>query len=594
MRTASDEDAGLRLALLAVLVGIIAGGGAVIFRSMIGLFHNLFLTGTLSWHYDANVHTPAGPLGPWIILVPVGAALVVAFLVKNFAPEAKGHGVPEVMDAIYYNRGVIRPIVALIKSLASAISIGSGGSVGREGPMIQIGSSFGSTVGQWIRMPDWQRITLVGCGAAGGLSATFNTPLAGLLFAIELIVPETSARTLIPIAIATGSATFISRLAFGNNPSFHVPQLVVPPEEVFSPGLLLVYLFFGLALGLVAWLYIRAIYWCEDLFDGMPGNYYTRHALGMLLVGVMMYLFMRHFGHYYVEGVGYATVQQALEGVLTDPYLLVLIFLGKLAATSLTLGSGASGGIFSPSLYLGAALGSLYSLAVNAVAPGLHIATVNLAIVGMAGVVGGATGAVLTAIVMTFEMTRDYHVIIPLILTVSMAYGIRRMLLRDSIYTFKLTRRRHYIPDSLHTNLYMMRRTLDVLDTPVHQIEADQPLSSLRTAMRSRRRIPHLIVTREGTLRGILSAERHAALLVNPGGDTERAVESFAAREYTVVRQNDLIFDVVAKLRAAGNDIAVVTADGTLDRPEDVLGIITLGDIARNSNFLRQMQRQRS
>ncbi len=180
---------------LSVLIGIVAGLGAVAFRGLIAFFHNLLFLGQISFIYDAKAHTPLSPWGPFVILVPVLGAVGVSFLVQNFAPEAKGHGVPEVMDAIYYNRGLIRPVVAVIKSLASALSIGSGGSVGREGPIIQIGSSFGSTVGQVLRMPVWQRITLIAAGTGGGIAATFNTPIGGMLFAIEITLHEISVRT---------------------------------------------------------------------------------------------------------------------------------------------------------------------------------------------------------------------------------------------------------------------------------------------------------------------------------------------------------------------------------------------------------------
>jgi CIC family chloride channel protein len=185
----------LALWLAAIVVGIIAGVGAVAFRGLIALVHNLFFLARFSFSYDANAHTVPSPWGPFIILAPVAGAVCVAFLVKNFAPEAKGHGVPEVMDAIYYDKGVIRPIVALVKSVASAISIGSGGSVGREGPIIQIGAGFGSTLGQVLRLSLWQRITLIAAGTGGGIAATFNTPVGGVLFALEITMSEVSART---------------------------------------------------------------------------------------------------------------------------------------------------------------------------------------------------------------------------------------------------------------------------------------------------------------------------------------------------------------------------------------------------------------
>ena len=191
----------LRFWLLAIVIGLVGGCGAVVFRGMIAFFHNLFFLGKISCFYDANVHTPPSPWGPLIIFVPVIGAIGVTWLVQTFAPEARGHGVPEVMDAIYYNKSIIRPIVAVIKSLASALSIGSGGSVGREGPIIQIGSAFGSTVGQWLRIPAWQRTTLIAAGAGAGIAATFNTPIGGVLFAAELLLHEISVWTLVPVVI---------------------------------------------------------------------------------------------------------------------------------------------------------------------------------------------------------------------------------------------------------------------------------------------------------------------------------------------------------------------------------------------------------
>ena len=197
--------------------------------------------GHFSFAYDANVFTAASPWGWLVIFVPVIGGLVVTFLVTNFAPEAKGHGVPEVMDAIFYRQGIIRPQVALVKSLASASSIGTGGSVGREGPIIQIGASIGSTLGQLIRMAPWQRITLVAAGAGAGIAATFNTPIGGVMFAIELMLPEVSARTFLPVALSTGTATFIGRLFLGAQPAFFVPPSPMLGTHAGSAVSLLLY-----------------------------------------------------------------------------------------------------------------------------------------------------------------------------------------------------------------------------------------------------------------------------------------------------------------------------------------------------------------
>ena len=266
------------LSILAFVVGIVSGFGAVVFRDLIGLVHNLLFLGQFVVRYDANIFTPPSPWGPFVILVPVIGAVGVTFLVTKFAPEARGHGVPEVMDAIYYNGGVIRPIVAVVKSLASALAIGSGAAVGREGPIIQIGSAFGSTLGQIIRMPQGQRITLVAAGAGAGIAATFNTPIGGVMFAIELMMPEVSVRTFLPVAIATGTATFIGRVFFGDQPAFVVPPLPLQHPDVGAALLLFLYAALGVITGVAATGFVRGLHLLEDLFDKIKEPLRQAHA----------------------------------------------------------------------------------------------------------------------------------------------------------------------------------------------------------------------------------------------------------------------------------------------------------------------------
>ena len=260
------------------------------------------------------------------------------------------------MDAIYYKEGMIRPIVALVKSLASAFAIGSGSSVGREGPIIQIGSAIGSTLGQIVAMPAGQRITLVAAGAGAGIAATFNTPIGGVMFAIELMLPEVSVDTFLPVAIATGAATFVGRWFFGDQPAFQVPSIVAMTPHANTVSLLLLYTLLGALVGVAAAGFIRGIHIVEDAFDRIPWRY-ARHMLGMLLVGVLMYALFRAFGQYYVDGVGYSTIESILVGDTSAAWLLGLLFVCKMLATSTSLGSGSSGGIFSPSLFMGATLG---------------------------------------------------------------------------------------------------------------------------------------------------------------------------------------------------------------------------------------------
>jgi CIC family chloride channel protein len=448
-----DKTLGLfTLGLLSVLVGLAAGLGAVLFRGLIGLFHNLMFLGQLSVVYDANAHTPPAPWGPFVILVPVVGALGVVFVIQTFAPETRGPGVGRVLDAIYHGTGVIRPIVAPVKILASALSIGSGGSVGREGPAVQMGSALGSTTAQILKLCTWQRIALIAAGAGAAIAATLNTPIGAVLFVVEIMLQEVRARTLVPVGIAAAVATYTSRLFFGDRPALLIPGLVCC-SHLANPLLLLSYAVLGVILGMVSTVYIESVYRFEELFKRTNLGYCGQHILGMLVVGVIVYLVQLSTGHYHVEGVGYATIQDILLGTRFPLYVLLLLFVLKLLVTLLTLGSGASGGIFSPALYLGATLGQAYGLVLAAIFPGAGINPPALAIAGMSGIVAGATGAVVTAIVTLFEMTLDYSVVVPMFITVAFSYGVRKMCSSESIYTLGLARRGHGIPGALRRTL---------------------------------------------------------------------------------------------------------------------------------------------
>jgi CIC family chloride channel protein len=560
-----------------VAIGGIGALGAIIFRGLIAFFHNLLFLGQFSVVYDANVHTPPSPWGPFVILVPVLGAAGVAFLVTHFAPEAKGHGVPEVMDAIYYNKGVIRPVVALIKSLASALSIGTGGSVGREGPIVQIGSSFGSTLGQVLHVPVWQRATLIACGAGAGIAATFNTPIGGVLFAVEIMLHEVSARTLVPVTISTVTASYIGRLVFGDHPSFVIPPLQPGAPHATDLFVLLFYPALGVLLGLVSIVYIRSIYAFEDFFEQrVPGNYYSRHMLGMLGVGIIMYALMLRTGHYAVQGVGYATVQDVISGNVT--WFLLILFLLKLVTTALTLGSGASGGVFSPALYLGATFGGLYGLAMHRLFPGLQINPAAFAVAGMAGMVGGSTGAALAAVVMIFEMTLDYTVIIPMTITVALSYGVRKALHRHSIYTLKLARRGHDIPDALQANFYHIKKPQEVMDTQFVAVAADGTLDDFVLTASERPEVSCFLVEGPKGFVGFLT--RDAALRPSRHEGNTISLADIADRRFIIVSENTPLLEVMTRLRAAHVSVALVT-DGTATLlGGGVRGLITKDQIA--------------
>jgi CIC family chloride channel protein len=568
----------VQLSILALVVGVVTGFGAVAFRALIGCIHNGLFLGTFSFHYDANVFTPAGPWGVFVIAVPVIGALVVTFLVSTFAPEARGHGVPEVMDAIYYKGGYIRPVVAVVKSLASAIAIGSGAAVGREGPIIQIGSALGSTLGQVVRMAPGERIILVAAGAGAGIAATFNTPIGGVMFAIELLMPEVSVRTFLPVALATGMATFVGRFFFGLQPAFAVPPLTPMGADAYSAIILLLYALLGVVIGTAAAGFVRGLHFAEDAFDRIKGRYF-RHVLGMMLVGILIYALQRGYGHYYVEGVGYATVQAILLGQMSAVGLLLLLFVCKILATSLSLGSGSSGGIFSPSLFMGATLGGAFAAAVEALHLPFPVNVPSFAIVGMGAMVGGGTGAVMTAVTMIFEMTRDYDIVLPMIVAVAVSVGVRRLLTRENIYTLKLFRRGHVVPKALHANMFLVRRAKEVMDTDMVLAPADMGFNMFLMQPGHEGRMRHVVVADGERILGVLrvnTALRHAS----EEAHVDVPLRELASRNFTVVREDDIVFDVIRRIWRRHATMALVTQSRTAPRPEEITGVITKEHVA--------------
>ncbi len=570
------------LSLLALAVGVAAGVGAIVFRVLIGLIYNLLFLGQFSYIYDTKLFTPASPWGAFIILAPVVGAIVVTFLVTNFAPEAKGHGVPEVMDAIYYGGGVIRPVVAVVKSLASAIAIGSGATIGREGPIIQIGSAFGSTLGQILHMSSAERIILIACGGGGGIAATFNTPIGGVVFAIEILMPEVSARTFLPVAIATSTATFIGRYWFGVAPAFTMPYLQPYPINASAALALCLYTVLGAIIGVAAAAFIRGLYFTEDLFDKIPGSYggnYFRHMLGMVVVGAIIYGIHQGFGEYYIGGVGYATDQAILFGRLTGAGILFLLFFCELLATCLTLGSGSSGGIFSPSLFMGATLGGGFAILLNLLHLPMVLNIPSFAVVGMAAMVGGGTGAVLTAITMLFEMTRDYAIVLPMILAVAASIGVRRLLSPESIYTLKLVRRGHVIPDALHANMFVVKQAGAVMDSDVVVAPATAHIDDLPVHTQDGDAVKYVVVSQNDR---IIGAVRVNWPLARVSREAERtpALRDLVTGNFVVVRERDVCFNVIRRMWRRDAEIAIVVHDHGGPRPDNVAGVITKDIVA--------------
>ena len=427
--TRLKESEDLKIGFLVVAVGLLGGLGAVLFWNMIGWTKAVFFGGggkALAFMGDS-----------FVVLVPAMGMALVSWIVNRWAIEAKGHGVPEVQYAVRKRGGFIRPRVAVVKILASALCIGTGGSVGRKGPIVQIGATLGSAAGRLLRLPrEWVRV-LVGCGAAAGISATFNAPIGGVFFAQEIILGSFSGRAFGFIVVSSITAAAVRQALIGNAPSFELSQVF----QLRSPLELPLYFLMGLFLGALSFLFVKFFYFLEDLIEGLPGNRHLKAAGGGLLVGLLGY-----FGSPFLFGVGYDGIDAALANGLAVKTLLLLAVL-KILATSLSLGSGGSGGIFSPSLFIGAMAGGAFGDAVAGLFPGTCAPAAAYSLVGMAAVFAGAAHAPITAIVILFEMTRDYHVILPLMLAAVVSYLFSSALAPDSIYFVKLRREGGLAPD---------------------------------------------------------------------------------------------------------------------------------------------------
>lgn len=371
---------------------------------------------------------------PWVprwrvLLAPAVGGLLVGLVGRYLSSEVRGHGVPEVMEAVALRGGRMRRRVAFTKSLASALTIGTGGSVGREGPIVQIGAAVGSASGQLLGLPADQLRALAAAGAAGGIAAAFNAPIAGTFFALEVIARNFSARTFGPVVLCAVFSTLVSRLHFGDDPAF-----VVPPIQLGSAWETPLAALLGIFCGLVAVAFCRVLARLERVFARMPVPFVLKPALGGLLVGCLLLVSPQLYG------IGYETMDSTLAGSLPWRELALLLVLKPLA-TSLTLASGGSGGVFLPSLYIGGLAGGLFAAGLAAALPAATWSSGAWALVGMAGVLAGTSHAPVTAVLLAFELTHSYDVVLPVMLATALATLVARGLQRDSIYTEKLRAR---------------------------------------------------------------------------------------------------------------------------------------------------------
>ncbi len=563
------------LSLVALAVGVLAGGSSVLFRALVAGIHNLFLLGTLSFYYDPNLHTPASWLGPLVILSPAIGGIAVIMLMRALPSDRRGQGVSDIIDAIYYREGRVRTISAFAKSFAAGVQSASGGSVGREAAIVQIGAALASRLSRLLDLAQWQRMTLVAAGAAAGLAGAFNAPLGSIVFAIELMLPEISARTLLPVTIATGASTFVTRFYYGMQPTFLVQTVMATHLRIAGVLGLVPFLLFGILLGFASWSMIAVLGWAERQFARITPNPYLQHIVGMLIVGVLSYGTMVGTGHYFVAGPSYAALQDMLRGDVATLGFFALIFAAKLLATVLTLGSGGSGGVFSASLVIGAAFGGVMGTVTMLVAPSLGVDVTDFCIVGMAGMLGGTTGAAITAIVMVFELTRDYNVIVPMILGVTLALSVRRAVLPESVYTLKLVKKGHEVPDALQANTYRIRHADKAMAADFELRQAAEPLEEVIASLEETGKPLYLVIADGARIKGYLRLD--AGFKLWQSREPGMTLGDLARTDFVLARPVDAMFDVIGRLARRGGNLAIVVRGARrIPRADDVSGYIAL------------------
>jgi CIC family chloride channel protein len=463
----TQQCAGFRLefvSLLAGVVGILAGIIAYILYDLIGLFTNLAYYHEWSFHFRSPEHTQ---LGPWVIVTPVIGGLIVGFMAKYGSDKIKGHGIPEAMEAVLTSRSRIEAKVAILKPLSAAIAIGTGGPFGAEGPIIQTGGAVGSLVGQFISTTAAERKVLLACGAGAGMAATFNTPIAGVILAIELLLFEFRARSFIPLVIACTLATSVRAVLLGQHSMFTMGNVNFDVLHALP-----FYLLLGVISGMAAIGFTKLLYWVEDQFARLPINDLWHPAIGALGLGIIGFFVPR------VLGVGYDTISDILNNNLALK-LLILVAVFKALALVISLGSGTSGGLLAPMFMSSAALGGIFAMVVNMIFPSAHLSPGAFALVAMAAVFGSASRATFAFIVFAFEITRDYNAILPLMLACVIADMIALRYLPSSIMTEKLTRRGLQVPNEFEVGAMTVVRVSEVMRKDVVPIAQEMRVSEL-------------------------------------------------------------------------------------------------------------------
>lgn len=526
------------ISFLAAGVGVLAGIVAFLLYKLIGFFTNLVFYHRLSTEFLSAQHNH---LGPWVILMPVIGGLIIGVMAKYGTDKIKGHGIPEAMEAVLVNRSRIQPRVAILKPISAAIAIGTGGPFGAEGPIIQTGGALGSLVGQVVHTTAAERKVLLACGAAAGMSATFNTPIAGVILAIELLLFEFKSRSFIPLVIASTLATAIHMQLLGAGPMFSVASM-----DFGVPRALPFYLILGVLCGLAAVGFSKALYWVEDQFEKLPIDHLWWPAIGALGLGIIGYFVPR------VLGVGYDTIGDILNANLALK-LLIIVMIAKAVALIVSLGSGTSGGLLAPMFMSSAAMGGAYAMLMNRFFPAAELAPGAFALVAMGAVFGAASRATFTFIIFAFEITRDYNAVLPLMMVSVIADGMAMLFMpRSSIMTEKLARRGLYIHQDYEADVLQQVAVAETMDREAQTIPSGTRIAELaeRIAKHDPAVTRHqglILIGADGSLEGIITRSDILRSLEQEPAGTMTALEA-GRRDVVVTYPDEMLHEASAKM----------------------------------------------
>ena len=535
------EPAQFRMVLMSFLaggIGLLAGLIAFVLYKLIGLFTNIFFYHRFAAEFLSARHNQ---LGLWVIPIPVIGGIIVGFMAKYGSSKIKGHGIPEAMEAVMVNRSRIEPRVAILKPLSAAIAIGTGGPFGAEGPIIQTGGAVGSLVGQAFHTTASERKVLLACGAAAGMSATFNTPIAGVILAIELLLFEFKARSFIPLVIASTLATAVHMQLLGAGPMFKVT-----PMDFGIPHALPFYLVLGVVCGLAAVGFSKLLYWTEDQFEKLPVDELWWPAIGALGLGIIGYFVPR------VLGVGYDTIGDILNANLAWKLLLV-VMVAKAVALVISLGSGTSGGLLAPMFMSSAAMGGVFAMGVDRILPAANLSAGAFALVAMGAVFGAASRATFSFIIFAFEITRDYNSVLPLMLVSVIADGIAMWLMpRASIMTEKLARRGLHIHQDYEADVMQQVRVSETMDPDAPTLPASMTVNELSDSISRRdpavgRHQGMFVLDADGKLAGVITrSDVMRALDADPSGAL--TVLDAGTRAVIVTYPDEMLHDASSKM----------------------------------------------